>query len=147
GPLRVRVGLVPIDMYHRKLSLKRQPFIEDALKPSAAVFFPIKRMRDFLVADSPRRGLFAVEKFCERLREGRGAAVVEPLPTLIRPELFPAVAAVVYERGELRVRHRIARDAKRLHLDGVRPFLIVEDEKGIARSAEHESPAGDADVC
>ncbi len=102
------------------MRLQRQPAVEVAALPAVA-------------ARSPVDGVLRLFRFA-------------PLPAGVAPELPLRIAAGVDEGGELRLRDRCAGDAERLHLDRMRPFLIVEDEGLVRRRAEHEGAAGNVDV-
>src|SRR5262245_15489919 len=76
-------------------------------------------------------------------RMGRAHAV-PPREPGFAPQLVARVAAIFDEREILRLRHRRARHAERLHLTRVRVLLVVEDEVFLAaRGAELDRSAGD----
>ena len=58
-----------------------------------------------------------------------------------RLERRAPVAAIFDKRRELGLRHRRPRDGKGLHVDGVRPLLVVEDERLIGRCTQQETSA------
>src|SRR5207253_8528353 len=69
-----------------------------------------------------------------------------PVPAAPPPPCAPPIAALVDEGLELRVGDRRRGDPERLDLDGMRPLLVVEDERLVAIGAQHQGAAGDSDV-
>src|SRR5438132_6050326 len=75
-----------------------------------------------------------------------GSLPAAPLPGAPFPERPPPVPAVLHELLELRVRHRGRGDTERPYLDGMRPFLVVEDEGLVGCRPEGEGATRDSDV-
>src|SRR6266545_2767646 len=121
GPVAVRFRLVPVDVDEGMPRLERHDDPEAALAPAALA-----------VSDPEQRVL--------------GSVTAAPVPAPAPPELAPAVSIVIDEGLELGIRHRRRGDSKGGDLDGVRPLLVVEDERLVVRGAEHERAATDLDV-
>src|SRR5262249_14333761 len=75
-----------------------------------------------------------------------GGYALAPVPARRAPEFPPAIAALLYERGELGVADGGFGDAERCDFDGVRPLLIVENEAIGRRRTELPAPAGHGDI-
>src|SRR4051812_32059475 len=71
------------------------------------------------------------------------APSVPPAPP---PALTAPIATVIDERRELHVRDRRGGDPERRHLDGMRPLLVVEDERLAGIGTERERASGDNGV-
>src|SRR5439155_1082803 len=120
-PPAVGLGLIPVHVHDGIPRLERHDGIEAPLPPGAV-----------MAADPEQRVL--------------GPLPAAPLPGAPFPERPPSVPAVFHELLELRVRHRGRGDAERPYPDGMRPFLVFEDEGLIGCRPEGEGATGDSDV-
>src|SRR5262249_61389603 len=101
-----------------------------------------RQLIDFAVA-APGPAAAVFFKPVNRLLGGDALA---PGPAHRAPEFPSAIAAAVYESGELGVRHRRLGNPERRDLDLVGPLLVVEDEAIGAGPASPPAPAGHLDV-
>src|SRR5262249_20323652 len=69
-----------------------------------------------------------------------------PVPASPAPQVTASIPLVVDEGRELGVRDRRGANLERLHLDLMRPLLVVEDEGLVGRGTEQESATRDVDV-
>src|ERR687886_682274 len=120
GPPAVGLGLVPVDVDDGLVGRYGLYLIKPAVIPAVASFRPV-----------------------DRVLGGDGAT---PHPALVAPELAALVAAIVHERGKLRVGDGAARHLEGGDLDAVGPLFVVEDEGEVGGRTAHELSAGDAGV-
>jgi hypothetical protein len=120
GPAAVGLGLIPVDVEDRPVRLQRQPAVEVAPKPALCLTPPVQRLL--------------------------GSRRLLPVPASRTPQLRTAIPIGFHERGELALGHRRAGDGERPQRHGVRPLLVIEDERLVGRGPQHESAAGHEDV-
>src|SRR5262249_13662091 len=121
SPVAPGLRLVPIDKCHRRVRRQLIDFVVAAPRPAAAVMLkPVDRLL--------------------------GGEALAPGPARRAPEFPSAIAAAVYEGGELGVRDRRLGNPERRDLDLVGPLLVVEDEPIGGGRAELPAPAGHLDV-
>src|SRR2546425_2059298 len=119
-PAAERLRLVPVHVHDRVPRLEGPQQVEAALAPATAGALPEQRML--------------------------GALAAAPVPAAPSPALATPIAAVVDEALELRVGDGRRGDPERLDLDGVRPLLVVEDERLVGFGAPRGTAAGGGDV-
>ena len=117
GPATVCTGLVPIDVDHGAVGLERRDGIE--------------------VAHCPAAGNVATG-VAEPIDGMLGGLLLSPGPAVVVPKVSAPIPAVIDEGGEFRVGDGGTGDAERRDLDGVRPFLVVIDERGSGLGTEPE---------
>src|SRR5262249_41433352 len=116
GPVAPGLRLVPVDECHRRVWRQLIDFVVAAPRPAAASMLnPVARLL--------------------------GGAAPAPGPPRRGPEFPSAIAAAVYEGGELGVRDRRLGNPERRDLDLVGPLLVVEDEAIGGGRAELPAPA------
>src|SRR5262245_17537394 len=121
GPVAPGLRLVPVDECHRRLRRQLIGFVVASPRPATLVFFkPVNRLL--------------------------GGDALAPGPAHRAPEFPSAIAAAVYESGELGVRDGGLGNPERRDLDLVGPLLVVEAEPTGRGRAEPPAPAGHLDV-
>src|SRR3970040_2706457 len=117
----------------------------DSLQPAPARFAaPIRRM---LQPFSKLRqlGLFVdrfIEKFSKRFLQLRGTSGFQPLPSVGAPITRLAVAAVLDKGEKFLISHRRARNTESSQFDGMRPFLVIKDERKLRRGPDEKTAHG-----
>src|SRR5262249_61710461 len=118
GPAGVRAGLVPAEGDHGLMECGRNRTAEDGLAPAPVVPLP------------PLCGV-------------GGSALDSPSPSLGRPQLATAIAAVLQEAKKLSVADRAEVDAKARQVDLVSGTLVVVGEAAIVRPHQERTGGND----
>src|SRR5262249_19814876 len=101
-PPTVRIGFVPVDVYHRAVRLERYPTVKVAPQPAAGFPPPISRLN------------------C--------VCPFSPAPASLAPQLLAKITVHFHEFSKLRLRDRNPLNSEWPELNGVGPLLINENK-------------------
>ena len=147
GPTAVGVGLVPVHVNDRPVSLQRQPTIKITAQPvtlMACHAFAAHRFGHSFVPRLSRPRKHATLGL--PVNRMLGARFLAPAPTPFAPKSPLAVTPVVNEGSELLLGHRRPRQGEGLDFHRMCPLLIVKHKWFVWRRPEPEGAAGNLDI-
>src|SRR5688572_5317399 len=105
-PPTISLGLIPAHVCDRAMQFQPNPSIEVSTHPT---LFRILPPIDWML----------------------GLLTVPPIPTCGAPEFVAFVSVFSYKRRELGLCCRGARDSKCRNIDGMSPFLVIENKSNV----------------